>query len=72
METVVGEWMAVEVKLGGGRAVEAAAASLRRLRGRVDASRHGEPVKLVVVTAGKRAYERPDGVSVVPIGALGP
>ncbi len=71
VETAAGDWMAVEVKLGGGRAVQAAA-SLRRLRQRVDAARSGEPVKLVVVTTGKRAYERPDGVAVVPIGALGP
>ncbi len=72
VETVAGDWMAVEVKLGGGRAVEAGAASLRKLRERVDATRNGEPVKLVVVTTGTHAYERPDGVTIVPIGTLGP
>ena len=32
----------------------------------------GDPAKLMVITAGGYAYERPDGVCVVPITALGP
>lgn len=67
-----GEWIAVEMKLGGGSAVEAAAASLLKLRQRVDLEQLGEPERLVVVTAAGYAYERTDGVAVVPITALGP
>ena len=68
-----GEWMAAEIKLGGRAAVEAAAASLVKLRDdRIDPSRVGEPRRLVVITATGFAYERTDGVAVVPITALGP
>ncbi len=67
-----GSWVAAEVKLGGERAIEAAAQSLSRLRDRVDTSRIGEPAALVVVTATGHPYTRPDGVSVIPVTALGP
>ena len=67
-----GRWIAVEVKLGGEAAIRKAVRSLRRLHKRVDASRTGEPARLVVVTAGGYGYEHPEGVTVVPITALGP
>lgn len=67
-----GPWIAVEVKLGGEPAIHQAVRTLGRLRKRVDASRTGEPARLVVVTAGGYGYEHPDGVTVVPITALGP
>ncbi len=67
-----GSWMAVEVKLGGDRAIEAAARSLLRLRDRVNTDQTGEPADLIVVTAFGYPYRRPDGVSVVPVTALGP
>lgn len=55
------------------KAVEAAARNLLRLRSRVDTAAAGEPAKLVVITAvGGYGYDRPDGVAVVPITALGP
>jgi hypothetical protein len=66
-----GRWAAFEVKLGPG-AVEGAASTLRRLADRVDARRHGEPLALAIITGWGPAYRRPDGVSVVPIGTLGP
>ena len=72
IETASGAWMAAEVDLGGERAVDAAASSLLKLRKRVDASRVGETAKLVVITATGYGYERPDGIAVSPIGALGP
>ena len=73
VETAAGEWMAVEVKLGGDAAIEAAAQSLLTLRSRVDTSVASEPTKLIVVTAvGGYCYDRPDGVAVVPLTALGP
>ncbi len=73
VETAAGEWMALEVKLGGDTAIEAAAHNLLTLRSRIDTSIAGEPTKLIVVTAvGGYCYDRPDGVAVVPITALGP
>ncbi len=65
-----GTWAAFEVKLGPG-SVDAGARSLLRLAERVDADRHGPPAALVVVTGWGYAYRRPDGVCVVPAGALG-
>ena len=67
-----GDWIAVEVELGGRAAVDAAAASLRRLRDRTDPAAVGEPKRLVVLTATGYAYERTDGVAVAPITTLGP
>ncbi len=68
-----GEWLAVEVKLGGDAAIDEAARNLLKLRDRVDSVAAGEPIKLIVVTAvGNYSHERRDGVAVVPIGALGP
>ncbi len=67
-----GRWVAVEVKLGGAAAIDKGARSLRRLHDKLDRARTGDPVKLVVVTAGGYAYERPDGVAVAPITSLAP
>lgn len=67
-----GRWAAVEVKLGGRDAVDKAAQSLIRLRTRVDRTSQGSPSRLIVVTATGYAFERPDGVCVVPITSLGP
>ncbi len=43
-----------------------------RLRDKVDFDKTGEPARLLVITAGGYAYERPDGVTVAPITTLGP
>jgi len=67
-----GTWLAAEVKLGGTDAVEEAARSLLRLRDKVDLDRMGPPAKLVVICATGYAYDRPDGITVLPISALGP
>ena len=66
-----GTWAAFEIKLGPS-AVDEAARSLLRLADRVDPVRHGRPAALVVLTGWGYGYRRPDGVCVVPIGALGP
>ena len=64
--------MPIEIKLGGAANIDEAARSLLRLRERVDTARVGEPAKLVVVTGTGYGYERPDGVTVVPVGGLRP
>ena len=67
-----GRWVAAEVKLGGAAAIDKAARALRRLTDKLDRAKTGDPAKLVVITAGGYAFERPDGIAVVPITSLGP
>jgi len=71
LELPDGRWAAVEVKMGEA-AADDAAASLLHFAGKVDTNRQGNPAALIVITAGRFAYRRPDGVVVVPITALGP
>lgn len=66
-----GTWAAFEVKLGPA-AVDEAAETLRRVAARVDPERHGKPAVLGVITGWGYGYRRPDGVVVIPIGALAP
>ena len=66
-----GRWAAFEIKLGP-RMVEEGARNLLRLRSRVDPHLVGPPRALGVIVASGYGYERPDGVGVIPIGALGP
>ena len=67
-----GRWIGAEVKLGGAAAIEKGAQALRDLCDKLDRTKTGDPAKLMVVTAGGYAYERPDGVCVAPITSLGP
>jgi uncharacterized protein len=66
-----GPWAAFEVTLGG-RQIDQAAKALLRFAERVDTSRTGEPAALGVIVGSGYGYTRPDGISVIPIGALGP
>ena len=66
-----GRWAAFEVKLGEGRADEGAD-NLLRLARKVDPDRMGEPTSLGVIVSSGYGYTREDGVSVIPVGALGP
>ena len=67
-----GRWVAAEVKLGGPAAIDKGARALLRLQAGLDRTRTADPSRLVVITAGGYAYERPDGVCVAPITSLGP
>jgi uncharacterized protein len=71
IETSGGEWAAFEVKVGTGQ-VDEAAANLLKFGERIDTARCGEPALLAVITSTGYGYVRPDGVAVIPIGALGP
>ncbi len=71
LELPNGRWAAFEAKLGE-NAADAAAASLLHFARKVDQERHGGPLALIVITGGRFAYRRADGVAVVPISALGP
>ena len=60
-----------EVKLGGDHLIEEGAANLRKLAAKIDTTKMKEPSFLMVLTAvGKYAYQRKDGVFVVPVGTL--
>ena len=65
-----GRWMAVEVKLGSMDAVGEAADTLNRVCQKVDYDLTGPPACKVVITASRYAYDRPDGVTVIPLTAL--
>lgn len=71
IQLVDGRWAAFEVKLGAGL-VEEGATSLLRFREAIDTARSGEPVLLGVISGTGYGYVRPDGIAVIPIGALGP
>ncbi|MDR3001848.1 MAG: DUF4143 domain-containing protein [Fibromonadaceae bacterium] len=64
-----GRWGAVEVKMGS-KEIEEAAANLLTLKNKIDTEKMKEPAFLMVLTAGEIAYQRQDGVLVVPIGCL--
>ncbi len=67
-----GRWLAVEVKLGAGDRLDEAARSLTRTCEQIDTTRVGEAAKKLVITPSGYGYERPDGVTVLPLTALGP
>jgi predicted AAA+ superfamily ATPase len=64
-----GKWAAIEVKLGQ-KEIEEAAAHLIAIKNKIDTEKMGEPTFLMVLTGGQFAYQRQDGVWVVPIGCL--
>lgn len=66
-----GSYLAIEVKLAASRENEAAA-SLHRFVAKLDPQRTPAPTALMVITGGRYAFTRPDGVHVVPIGSLAP
>jgi uncharacterized protein len=71
IESADGRWGAVEVKLGPGM-VDRGAATLLAFADKIDTEKCGPPSFLAVITGFGLGYARPDGVQVVPIGALGP
>lgn len=64
-----GRWGAIEVKLGS-KQIEEAATHLLSLANKVDKEKMGAPSFLMVLTGGQYAYQREDGVLVVPIGCM--
>ena len=70
-----GAWAGIEVKLSDAK-VDAAAKNLLRLKRKVTSNtmaQNNEPAFLaVLVGAGALAYQRPDGVYVIPVAALAP
>ena len=71
VQAMDGRWAAFEVKLGSQR-VDEGTRNLLRLAQRVDQELCGKPSMLAVIVSSGYGYMRPDGVGVIPIGALGP
>ena len=66
-----GSYGLVEIKLGGSKLEEEGASTLKELAKKIDTTRMKEPSFLMVLTGlGSYAYQRKDGVMVVPIGCL--
>ncbi|MQA62288.1 MAG: DUF4143 domain-containing protein [Actinophytocola sp.] len=68
VEKPEGSWIGIEVKLGS-HAIDAAAASLLALAERRIAR---PPQTLAIITGSGYAYQRSDGVNVIPLGTLKP
>lgn len=66
-----GRWAPVEVKMGH-KAIDEGAKHLLKLAERVDTDREGAPSFLMVLTSTEAAYQREDGVFVVPLACLAP
>lgn len=64
-----GRWAAIEVKLGQ-KQIEEAAENLLTLSAKIDERKMGKASFLMILTGGQLAYQRKDGVWVVPIGCL--
>ena len=65
-----GDWCGIEIKLGANK-IDEAAANLIRIRGEIDKDGGKVPSALIVLCGlSNAAYQRPDGVYVVPLTAL--
>ncbi len=72
VESYDGRWAAIEIKLGHSQA-DQAAKNLLRLASKMETAGAGAPVFTAVVEGlGQYAYQREDGVLVVPIACLAP
>ena len=66
-----GHYGLIEIKLGGDTLIDEGAQTLKKLTEKIDTTRMHAPSFLMVLTAvGAYAYQRPDGVMVVPITCL--
>ena len=66
-----GQWCAFEIKLGANQ-IDAAAVNLLEIKKQIEADPKGKPPAVLCVLCGmaNAAYQRPDGVFVVPVTAL--
>lgn len=66
-----GKYGLIEIKLGGDKLVDEGAANLHKLLNKIDTDKMKSPAFMMVLTAvGNIAYQRKDGVYVVPITCL--
>lgn len=68
-----GKYGLAEIKIGGDTLIEEGADKLTDLRKNLDTTKMEEPSFMAVITGtGAYAYQRPDGIYVIPIGCLKP
>lgn len=61
----------IEIKLGGDNLINEGVENLIKMKNKIDTEKMNNPAFLMVLTAtGKYAYQREDGVYIVPIGCL--
>lgn len=66
-----GDYGLVEIKLGGDNLIEEGASSLKELATKIDTTKMKTPsFMMVLIGIGSYAYQREDGVWVVPISCL--
>ena len=66
-----GKYGLIEIKLGGEKSIDEGAKSLKALERKIDSNKMNEPSFLMVLVGiGDYAYQRTDGVLVVPVGCL--
>ncbi len=66
-----GKYGLIEIKLGGDKLINEAAENLLKLKDKIDTKKMNNPTFLMILTAkGEYAYQREDGIYVVPIGSL--
>jgi hypothetical protein len=66
-----GKYGLIEIKLGGDKLIEEGASNLLKLRDKIDIDKMSAPAFMMVLTAvGNFAYQRGDGVYVVPVNSL--
>jgi uncharacterized protein len=73
VEVADGRWAAFEIKLGSGQGqIDEAATTLHRFASQIDTDRCDSPAVLGVIVGTGYGYLREDGITVIPIGVLGP
>ena len=66
-----GSYLLVKIKLGGDKLIEKSVENLIKLRNKIDTNIMSKPSFMMILTAvGKYAYQREDGIYIVPIGCL--
>ena len=66
-----GSYGLIEIKLGGDKLINEGAQNLIKMKNKIDTNKMKKPSFLMVLTAtSKYAYQREDGVYVIPIGCL--
>lgn len=66
-----GKYGLIEIKLGGDKLIEEGVKNLLKLKNKIDTEKMGQPSFMMVLTAtGDFAFQRADGVHVVPINTL--
>ena len=65
-----GRWAAIEIKLGSQRGIDEAVMNFNKLKSTIDMKVMKEPSFYMIITSSGYAYQREDGIYVIPIGCL--